>query len=252
MDKWPEIVIQLLTWAGPPELGIAKQRLGYTKKTVASLKKHIIYPNYSWHIADDGSPSWYQDRIRDIMKGEKYTFTDTKKGWDINNNWNTGMRECFKRTDIVIGWPDDRFLEKDIHIEPCVQLLTEYDDVCFIRLTGQEPRLEGQLVDRVDAQWRFLDKKSKCVHVFLCFCFIIHKRWIDHYGYFETDIWPLDKAENIIDRHFRNSPGPGAVVPEALWKGFIPWGGYSTWEKVGGGAFRKDPPSMEERRQGID
>lgn len=249
MNDWPEIVIVMLTWAGPPELNIAKKRLDQAKRTVASLKKHFIYPNYSWHIADDGSPEWYQKEIQEIMEGEDYTFTDTKKGWDMNNNWNTGMAAAFERADIIAGWPDDRFLNKDLDVKSYVRLLTEHDDICYIRLTGETVGLRSERITRVGKQWRLLDKKSKSRHVFLCFCFMMHKRWIEHYGYFTPDLWPVSEAENCTDAQFRKTPGPGAVIPEDLWKGFIPWGDFSTWEKPKGGVYRDTPPPIEERRR---
>ncbi|GAG92696.1 unnamed protein product, partial [marine sediment metagenome] len=185
-NDYPEVVIVITTWAGPLELDIAKTRLGYIKEAVSCLKKHFIYPNYSWHIADDGSPKEYQEKVLKIMKDENYTFTDTKKGWDFNNNLNTGMETALERADIIVVWPDDRFLKKDLDVKSYVRLLTDHEDICYIRLTGREVHLQGTSITRAGTQWRLLDKKSKSRHVFLCFCFVMHRRWIEHYGYFKT------------------------------------------------------------------
>lgn len=247
--EWPEVVILMLTWAGPPELGISEERFANAKKTIEHLKKNFGYPNYSWHIADDGSPQEYQERVLALLKGEKYTFTDTKKGWDINNNWNTGMRVAFERADIVAFWPDDRFLNRGLNVRACVRLLMSYDDICCIRLNGGEPGLKGTPLSRAGAQWQLLDKKSLAAHVILFGPAIRHKRFIEHYGYFETDLWPLNRAENQTDSHFRHTKGPGIVCPEEFWGGFMPWGGHSTWELPKGGPFRKKSPKGEEQER---
>ena len=245
--EWPEIVIVMLTWSGPPELDIANTRLEYTKKTIAGIKKHFIYPNYTWHIADDNSTPWYQDEIKKLMEGETYTFSDTKKGWDMNNNWNTGMKVAFERADIIAGWPDDRFLDKDFDVKSYVRLLMSYEDICYIRLSGGEPRLKETILSRVGREWRLLGKDSTARHVYLAFNFMLHKRWIDYYGYFEDNLWPLDIAEDTVDSHFRKTAGPGIVIPVDIGLTMMPWGTRSTWEKPQGGTFRKEPPPLDER-----
>lgn len=102
-------------------------------------------------------------------------------------------------------------------------------------------------MERVGVQWLLLNKKSPhCAHVVLFGPNIRHKRYIEHYGYFEAGLWPLDKAENELDGHFRRSPGPDAVCPQNFWGGFMPWGGASTWEKENGGPFRETPPRSKE------
>jgi MoaA/NifB/PqqE/SkfB family radical SAM enzyme len=253
--KWPEVVIVLLTWAGPPSLSIAGDRFTYAKRTIGELKTHFKYPNYSWHIADDGSPKEYQDKVLALLAGEKYTFTDTKRGWDVNNNINTGMRTAFSRADIVAVWPDDRFLVYDLDVCSCVRLLMSYGDIGHIRINRREPNLNATVIQRVGKNWHLLDKSSCCGHVINIGPYIEHKRYVEQYGYLPTGVWPPSRAEDSLNIQFCENQGPGAVMPSEFWdKEIIPWGGKSTWERIGGGIhpdaappIRASLPIIEER-----
>ena len=114
--EWPEVVILMLSWAGPPERDLAKNRFECIKKTIGYIKRNLHYPNLSWHIADDGSPQAYQERVLALLEGEQVTTTNTRRGWDINNNWNTGMEVAFGRADIVAFWHDDRLLVHEVDL----------------------------------------------------------------------------------------------------------------------------------------
>ncbi len=242
--EWPHIVILMLTWAGPPDLDISQDRFEYTKRTISDLKQHFQYPNYSWHIADDASPREYQEKVLALLEGDEYTFTDTKRGWDVNNNLNIGMKTAFSRADIIAVWPDDRFLVYDLDVRSCVRLLMSHDDVCHIRINRKEPHLKATPIQRVGKKWWLLDKVSEnCVHVLHLGPNIKHKRYIEVYGYTETGIWPPGRAEDRMDEHFRRSAGPNAVIPDEFWnKTMIPWGGKSTWERSQGGLREKAMP----------
>lgn len=244
--KWPHVVICMLTWAGPPDLGISKDRFGYVERAIADLKQHFKYPNYSWHISDDGSPREYQEKVLALLEGKEYTFTDTKKGWDVNNNLNIGMKAAFSCADIIAIWPDDRFLTYDLDVCSCVRLLMSYDDVCHIRINRREPHLGAVPIQRVGKKWWLLDKVSKdCVHVIHLGPSILHARYVEHYGYFKTGIWPPGRAEDWMDGHFRMNEGPGAVMPDEFWdREMIPWGGKSTWELPQGGLHKKAMPPV--------
>jgi len=246
--EWPEVVILMLTWAGPPELGISKTRLGYAQQTIAAIRKHLRYPNLSWHIADDGSPPEYQKKVLALLGNDPYTFSDTKKGWDVNNNWNTGMKVAFSRADIVAFWPDDRFLSYDFDVKPVVRLLMSYEDICHVRMKPRETGMEIAPIKRVGQTWWLIDKDSSCTHAVTHGPCFRHKRYLDHYGYFPDSLWPLDLAENTMDQVFRNNPGPGAVIPEIVRVSTeLPWGTRSTWESKqhSGVTFREKAPWQE-------
>jgi UDP-galactopyranose mutase len=234
--EWPEVVIVLLTWAGPPKLHIAEDRLAYTRRTLEGLKKHLLYPNYTFHIADDGSPPEYQERIKALFAGETFTFSDTHMGWDVNHNINVGMKAAFERADVIAIWPDDRFLDFGIDVRPYVRLLASYEDVCNIRINGREPGLNGTPVARVGKSWWVLDKHSPCTHVIHLGPKFIHKRYVERYGYLPEGNPYAGYAENDTNHQFVTQEGPEAVMPDELWNSaMMPWGDKSTWEKISGG-----------------
>jgi len=243
--EWPEVVILMLTWGGPPELGISEIRLKYMQQTISAIREHLKYPNLSWHIADDGSLPEYQERALALLGNDSYTFTDTKKGWDVNNNWNTGMKVAFERADVVGCWPDDRFLSYDFDVKSVVRLLMSYEDVCHIRMKPHESGMLTTSVQRVGQQWWMVEKQSPCRHVVTHGPCFRHKRYLKHYGYFPDNLWPLDLAEDTMDQVFRNTPGPEAVTPEIVRVSTeLPWGTRSTWESKqnSGVTFREKAP----------
>ena len=243
--KWPKVVILLLTWAGPPERKLAEVRFGYTKKTIQALKKHLHYPNLGWHIADDGSPKVYQEKVKALLSKDNCTFTDTKKGWDRNNNWNTGAKVAFGRADIVVSWPDDYFMDFDFDLRPSVRLLMSYEDICYIRLKPKEHFTVATPLERVGQKWWLVNKKSPATNIITTVVCIRHKRFLDHYGYLPANIWPLTIAEKAQSWAFRDKPGPGAIIPEQIRiRGDMPFGTASTWEakQNSGAIYRKHAP----------
>jgi UDP-N-acetylglucosamine 1-carboxyvinyltransferase len=214
--EWPEVVVVFLTWAGPPERNLSQTRVGYARRSIQSVREHLHYPNLSWHIADDGSPKEHQDEIKALFAGVDYTFTDTGKGWDVNNNWNRAAKVAFDRADIMVLWPDDRFVRFDVDLRPFVRLLMSYDDVCDIRL---KPKLPGHVVapmERVGQKWWRVDRKATTSREVIAYFGMRHRRYIDHYGYLPTGIWPVKLAASAMNRIFRDIPGPSTVVPDVI------------------------------------
>lgn len=244
-EEWPEVVIVLLTCAGPPERDISEIRFGYTVNTIEHLKKNLHYPNLSWHIADDGSPKEYQDRVLALLKGEKCTFSDTGTGWDLNGNCNLGMKAGFERTDIILLWTDDRTLVYRLDLKPHVKLLTNHKGVAVIRFVPQGEGQTGHKFDHSGKGWWMVDKKSQTSWNAIILPCLFHKRFVEVYGYFQPGVWPLQKAWDIGDRHFKLTEGPGLVVPDDFWKRTeMPWGAVSTWEHPhnSGQPYRKEAP----------
>ena len=236
--EWPEVVVAFMTWAGPPERKIDQVRLEYARHSIRLFKKHVSYPNLSWHIADDGSPKAYQEQIKALFGETKYTFSDTGKGWDVNNNWNRGAKVAFDRADIMLLWPDDRHCRFDIDLKPFVRLLMSYDDICGIRMKPRVPGHALTLIERVGQKWWRIDKKKSSCREVTAFFEMRHRRYIDHYGYLPTGLWPVKSADGKMNRIFRSLPGPDVVIPDAIQsKSQIPWGMVTTSENN-----KKRPP----------
>lgn len=243
--EWPEVVVLFLTWAGPPARKIAKDRLRYAKLTIQGLRKHLHYPNLSWHIADDGSPKGYQEKIKALFGKTPYTFSDTKKGWDINNNWNRGAKVAFGRADLLICWPDDRFLKFDLNLKPFVQLLMSCREFCGIRLRPRPGGMVSTPTERVGQKWWRIDKKTSRCREVTSYFEMRHRRYIDYYGYLPTGFWPVIRADTMMNTVFRRTPGPDVVIPDIIQARVeTPWGAISTWESApnAGTAYRKTAP----------
>jgi hypothetical protein len=146
--KWPEVVIVLMTWCGPPEFDIADIRLRHTEKSIEKILEHLVYPNYTWHIADDNSGKGYQQKVFALMPG-KFTFSNTGIGGDVGENINRGLRVAYKRSDIVLLWHDDRFLQRALNLCPCVQLLSEEENNVVI--SSGTAKNGGLSIRKVDA-----------------------------------------------------------------------------------------------------
>jgi len=141
------------------------------------------------------------------------------------------MKAAFERTDIIGLWSDDRTLVYDVDLKPYVNLLTDNEDVAAIRLIPHGSGQEGHKFDHSGKSWWMIDKLSRTNWNALILPCFFHKRFVRTYGYFEPGVWPLQKAWDIGDKHFKLTPGPGVVVPDDFWKrAEMPWGAISTWE----------------------
>jgi len=228
--EWPEVVVVFMTWSGPPERDLSQTRAEYAERSIQSVRQYLHYPNLSWHIADDGSHREHQDKIKALFADVEYTFSDTGKGWDVNNNWNRAARVAFDRADLMVLWPDDRFPRFDIDLKPFVRLLMSYDDICDIRL---KPKLPGHVVtplERVGQKWWRVGKKATTSREVVAYFGMKHKRYIDHYGFLPTGIWPVKHAAAAMNKRFRSIPGPDAVVPDVIQsRTEAAWGPKSTY-----------------------
>jgi nucleoside-diphosphate-sugar epimerase len=229
-DIYSNVVIIMLTWCGPPERELIEERLGYGQKTIGSIRKHLKYPHYTWHIADDNSGKIYQERVLAMLGSDSYTFSDTKVGGDVGNNINVGLRAAFAQADVVLLWHDDRWLTYDLDLGPCCKLLREDNDYCLIRLKPQHPGMIVHPFDRHGQKWWRVDKKSTCEHVVDIGPHLMHKRFIEHYGLYPSGLNPRG-ADTWMDHRFRRIIGPNIAIPDFwLHRTEIPWGSKSTWE----------------------
>ena len=230
MNEWPEIVIVMLTWCGPADRNIGEARLGYLDKTLDSLQAHFHYPNYTWHVADDGSGPEYQKKVLSRFESRICTFSDTKADGDVGYNINMGLREAFKRTDIVALWHDDRWLADGLDIKTICKLLREDKHIGLIRLKPGRPLMIGTKFERYGQEWMHVEKRSRCAHLVDIGPLILHKRFIDAYGLWPSGLRP-PRVDDWIDLRVRRIAGPRVVAPGHIWKSTeIPWGGDSTWE----------------------
>jgi len=231
MNEWPEVVILVTTWCGPEERGLAEIRLEYTQKTINGLKKHFKYPNYSWHISDNHSGQEYKDRVIAMLGDDRWTLTDLGKAVSFGKSVNVAQQAAFSHADIVAFWLDDVWLDRDLDVKSCVQLLLEDEEIGAIRLKPHQLRTEGYSINRHGRIWWRLHKDSPGGFIFTLAPNIRHKRFFETYSPYDESLFNLDHLEHSLDANFRATPGPGIVCPEEFWSAIqIPWGPEcSTW-----------------------
>lgn len=232
-NEYPPLVIVMLTWAGPPERNIGNVRLEYIERSVESIRKHLIYPNLSWHIADDGSDEVFQQCVLEIIGENDTTFSDTHAGGDVGANLNIGYAAGFDRADVVLLWHDDRYLKCELDLRPYVDLLTQYDDVCQIRLKPKSARMIVHRIERCGETWWRVDKKGKQIHAVDIGPHVSHRRFRDFYGPYPTGLRP-DICENEMSWRFRElgqDGGPDVFCHDSRIAAVeVRWGDISTWE----------------------
>ena len=175
------------------------------------------YPNYTWHIADDGSSQEYQDRFLSIFEGETYTFSDTKAQGDLGKNLNTGTRVALERSDFVLHWNDDYVLESEVDIRPYISLLQKHDDIGIVRLRPSNTGFRLSAFDRDGRSWMWVDPRSVGPVLVDTGKIIMHRRFWDYYGpYPETMRVDIVEFEMTWRMH-RFAPGPKVVIPDDMY-----------------------------------
>ena len=215
--EWPEVVIVLTTWEGPKQKHQFGAKLKYGKQMLDSIKAHLTYPNYTWHIADDGSRQKYQERFLGMFEGETYTFSDTKAQGDLGKNLNTGMRVALERSDFVLHWNDDYVLESEVDIRPYISLLQKHDDIGIVRLRPSNTGFRLSAFDRDGRSWMWVDPRSVGPVLVDTGKIIMHRRFWDYYGpYPETMRVDIVEFEMTWRMH-RFAPGPKVVIPDDMY-----------------------------------
>lgn len=237
MNEFPEIAILLKTWQGPRELEIGQSRLDALAKTIPALREHLIYPNYSWHIADDGSDAWYQDEVQSHFEKDGYTFSDTHANGNPGLNLNLGMRVVLGRADIVLHWSDDIVLHRDYDLRPYVKLLCECPEYGRVRLRPAHPSITDEEVHLHGRLWHKVVQARICVDTALV---LEHRRFWDYYGPYPEGI-RLDIMQLEMTWRYTRANGPRVVVPDEMWTAPAPSClGPTTWEWQNRGAHERD------------
>lgn len=228
--KHPRVVILLKTWQGPTR-EIAQNRLESAERMLSSIEKYLEYPNYSWHIADDGSEKWYQDKFKALFVGREYTFTDTKANGNIGLNLNMGMRVALQKTDFVLHWSDDIVLERALDIRPCVVLLRDHDDVGIVSLRCGHHTLDTLRTEYDKAMWHVILHSPRAQFICITSLTLMHRRSWDYYGPYPEGL-RIDIMQREMTWRYRNfGDGPKIVAPDDLWHMTMPLCvGISTWD----------------------
>jgi len=126
-NDFPLISIVIITFRRPNEI----------RKTIASLGRHLLYPQnrLQWIIADDSSGGTYLDDLKNDLKfipNLKVISTQTNSGWGANAN--NALAHC--DGDFIYFQEDDYVLKKDIDLKAAIALMLVNLSVGLIRFDG--------------------------------------------------------------------------------------------------------------------
>ncbi|MDZ4247403.1 MAG: glycosyltransferase [Dehalococcoidia bacterium] len=225
MTDYPEVVVLLITY----------ERTDVARETIKGIKDRIIYPNLSWHIADDGSNDGHiQKLITEI--GPDYAVTVSQTGGhSVGRSMNMGVAEALRRSDIWLHWEDDWVPNFRIELIPCVELLTHNKDIGMIRLGRLSEGLHGNVIKGGDRLWWHLDK-TKDLWCWTGHAAVRHRRFHEAYGTYKEGLTP-GRTELSYQDAFNSKTGPGVVWPA--------WARYDICDHIGDGYSYKE--AMENR-----
>ncbi len=135
--SWPEVCVMLLTY----------DRLDYAVRTIKGLQKHLQYSGlWVLHVADDGSPEGYVDKIAEAC-GPHFTRTNAeRRGYGASYNLATQIVHPAHK--IILPIEDDWELQRPLNLDPLVTILLEDEEVDCIRLgyIGYTKELRGKFI----------------------------------------------------------------------------------------------------------
>lgn len=149
-------------------------RMEYAERTLRSALEHILSERpISVHIADDGSPGDYVERLRDTASGypnvQGVSSTNSERG-SYGRNVNLATQVVHSFSDFVLMLEDDWQLLEDLNIDTLVSDMIAYPTMDCIRLGylshTQELRGEVITVGKFHNKYLLLDPFSPEPHVF--------------------------------------------------------------------------------------
>lgn len=233
MDNWPALAIVLLTY----------QRTECALRTIRGICDNLDYSKRAWYVADDGSDSAHMEAIL----SELHSHNEELIGYHTHRfspktgiGWNKGLGACFQYSDYVLVMEDDWELSggfdmnQDNHPglfnidpyicngkfnpSPYIEMLSERDDVCMVRLGGAAVDSTVRIVGH--AGHHYLHYLKQDAYAYSGNPHIRHARMMRSYGWYAEDERNPGELELDYDWRFRNTNGPD------IWRVFdIPgWG----------------------------
>jgi len=209
------LVVVLKTWQGPTPQ-IAEQRLRRVQDVLASLDKNLVYPNWTLHIADDGSEPPYVAKLLEVVGNRPFTFSSSWADGDIGANLNAGLRIAFESTDVVLNWSDDLILMHPMNVGPYVDLLRSDSDTGFIQTRPIHPSVCTVPTVRGGREYRRVKAWSPNAFLIVTSLTLMHKRAWDFYGPYPEGLRMDIMQEEMAWRYRRFEGGLDILVPEEL------------------------------------
>ncbi len=203
---YPPVTILMTTYF-PSDGGRERRSLAY--KALSSWGENLQYAGeLLLHVADDGS-SW-EFNCSSYWRDGFISFSQQQRQ-GYGSSLNAGLREIFKHTSFVLHAVDDWYLTNPFNLNPWVEMLLTREDVGMIRLGPPHPNISGK-AQMLTTNWQgwglVLDRQSFAFGLRPC---LIHKRFIDAYGWFAENTSALE-SERLYNEHFCQTSGPEIVL----------------------------------------
>lgn len=222
LENAPHVVCLLITY----------KRTELAVRTVQGIENNLRWPNFSWHIADDGSSPEHRQAIEQAIGSRHYTTWSNAERGGVGRSMNFGQRESFKRADFVLWLEDDWELCQPLDLRPCVELLRDDVSLGMVRLGYISPGIKGGLISGAGRLWWKLDKGP--TYTFTGHASLRHKRFYQVYGDYPEGLAPGATELHYCGR-FNGTEGPAVVVP--AWTG--EWGVFG---HIGGDSLKDVEP----------
>ncbi len=202
MPEYPPVIALIITY----------RRLKLALETIRSVKRHVIYPNIGFHIADDGSGGDYVARLREEI-GPEYSVAITDAGRaGVGASMNLGIKAIISgRAELWLHLDDDWVLPGELDLAPCVQLLQEDETVGMIRLGRLTAQERATTISAAGKLWWRMEKGSNS-YIFSGNAALRHKRFAVAYGTYKTGLTP-GRTELAMCHSFDTTKGSDIVYP---------------------------------------
>lgn len=202
MIDYPPVTIAMTTYF--PEGPEGRKRRDVAYHALYSWEDNLWYKGQlRIHIGDDGSYCEFK------TDWEHVTYSRQERG-GVGASLNKGLRQAFSVSDYALHMVDDWLLVKEFDLNPWVQVLMEREDIGLIRLGPPHPHIIGQAEMLIDDifDWGLVLKRE--YYAFATRPFLLHKRFIDAYGWFEEGKSALE-VERLYNEKFCLMSGPDIV-----------------------------------------
>ncbi|PRY88397.1 glycosyltransferase family 2 protein [Mongoliibacter ruber] len=198
-------------------LFITYKRFDKLKETYDNFVKNCTYPNLELIVADDGSPSKIQDKIKTIHF-DKYCLSPQNKGLGFNQN--QGVEAA--SGDYILNLQDDwNLLHPSDFLQKAVSLLQAEPKIGLIRFWGGQPniqqfRKQAFSLDSLDYMLFEGDKSLKSEeassYVYSDRPHLKRKIIHEEIGMYTTEKLPVLKVELEFCKRFEASRFDAAVI----------------------------------------
>ena len=203
--EYPSVIVLIITY----------RRMELAVQTIRSIKDRLIYPNIGFHIADDGSGYDYVKALaHEIGPTYEITTSDSARA-GVGANMNLGIEGALARADHWLHLEDDWVLPQTLDLTPCVDVLTQDEEIGMVRLGRLTAGLDAETYSSAGYVWWRLERKSD-TYVYSGNAALKHRRFHDKYGPYKEQLTP-GKTELWYCNRFNITPtGPDILWPSHL------------------------------------